>query len=88
MSGRLARGVAVLAVSVLGACGPALGQSGDEALLVAAASDLRPAFDELAAAFEADTGQPLTVVYGSSGKLAQQLVEGAPADLSAAANVA
>jgi molybdate transport system substrate-binding protein len=85
---RAARGlVAALAVLALTACGSALGQSGDEELLVAAAADLRPAFDRLAASFEAETGQAVTVVYGSSGQLAQQLIEGAPADLYASANV-
>lgn len=57
-----------------------------EPLLVAAASDLRPAFDELGEEFEARTGERVVFSFGSSGQLAQQVIEGAPMDLYAAAN--
>lgn len=57
-------------------------------LLVAAASDLRPVFAELGAAFEESTGQPVVFTFGSSGQLAQQLVEGAPFEVFASADVA
>ncbi|MEX1164166.1 MAG: molybdate ABC transporter substrate-binding protein [Nitriliruptor sp.] len=57
-------------------------------LLVAAASDLRPAFEELATRFAAATGTEVSFDFGSSGQLAQRLIEGAPFDLYASANVA
>jgi molybdate transport system substrate-binding protein len=50
-------------------------------LLVAAAADLKPALDELAAAFEAAGGGPVRVSYGSSGTFFAQLTAGAPYDL-------
>lgn len=57
-------------------------------LLVAAASDLRPAFEELGERFTAETGTPVGFDFGSSGQLAQRLIEGAGFDLYASANVA
>lgn len=57
-------------------------------LTVAAAADLQFAFTEIAALFEARTGQPVTLVFGSTGQLAQQIENGAPFDLFAAANIA
>jgi molybdate transport system substrate-binding protein len=50
-------------------------------LLVAAAADLKPALDELTAAFEAAGGGPVRVAYGSSGTFFAQLSAGAPYDL-------
>ena len=58
----------------------------DSALLVAAASNLQFAFTELAAQFEQQTGQPVKLVFGSSGKLTAQIENGAPFDILAAAN--
>lgn len=58
----------------------------DDPLVVAAASNLRPAFEELGETFQAETGRPVTFSFGSSGQLAQQIVEGAPMDVYAAAN--
>jgi molybdate transport system substrate-binding protein len=60
----------------------------DEPLLIAGAADLRPAFEELGRMFEAATGERVVFSFGSSGQLAQQLIEGAPMDLYASANVA
>lgn len=60
--------------------------SADEPLVVAASANLRPAFEELGADFRAETGEPVVFSFGSSGQLAQQIVEGAPMDLYAAAN--
>jgi molybdate transport system substrate-binding protein len=45
---------------------------------IAAASDLRFALDDIAAAFQAATGHRLRITYGSSGNLTQQLLRGAP----------
>jgi molybdate transport system substrate-binding protein len=55
---------------------------------VAAAADLQYAFTEIAALSEKRTGQPVTLVFGSTGQLAQQIENGAPFDLFAAANIA
>lgn len=56
-------------------------------LTVAAASDLRLAFEELGESFEADTGTTVTFSFGSSGQLAGQIMNGAPFDLFASANI-
>lgn len=60
--------------------------SADEPLVVAASANLRPAFEELGEDFRAETGEPVVFSFGSSGQLAQQIVEGAPMDVYAAAN--
>lgn len=57
-------------------------------IVVAAASDLRPAFEELGSRFAAATGTEVTFDFGSSGQLAQRVIEGAPVDLFASANAA
>jgi molybdate transport system substrate-binding protein len=49
--------------------------------LVAAASDLRFALDEVVAAYERDTRRRVRVTYGSSGDIARQIEQGAPFDL-------
>lgn len=56
-------------------------------LTVAAASDLQFAFTEMGALFEEETGHKVTFVFGSTGELAQQIENGGPFDLFAAANV-
>jgi molybdate transport system substrate-binding protein len=56
-------------------------------LLVAAASDLSFAFDEIGASYEKATGQRVIFSFGSTGLLERQIVEGAPFDVFAAADV-
>src|ERR671920_365748 len=56
-------------------------------LTVSAASDLMPAFEELGRLFTNDTGIKVTFNFGSTGQLTQQIEQGAPVDLLAAANV-
>jgi molybdate transport system substrate-binding protein len=56
-------------------------------LTVAAAADLQFAFTEVAELFEQETGHAVTLVFGSTGQLAQQIENGAPFDLFAAANI-
>lgn len=56
-------------------------------LKVAAASDLALAFRELGADFERATGRRVAFTFGSTGLLTKQIVEGAPFDVMAAANV-
>jgi molybdate transport system substrate-binding protein len=56
-------------------------------LTVAAAADLQFAFTDIGALFEQETGHKVTFVFGSTGQLAQQIENGAPYDLFAAANI-
>lgn len=46
--------------------------------VIAAASDLKFALDEIAQAFKKDSGQSVTLIYGSSGILSTQIRNGAP----------
>jgi molybdate transport system substrate-binding protein len=55
-------------------------------LTVFAASDLGPAFKDIVPQFERKTGARVTLVLGSTGMLAQQIRNGAPADVFFAAN--
>jgi molybdate transport system substrate-binding protein len=56
-------------------------------LRVAGAADLALAFKEVGEAFEKSSGKSVEFSFGSTGLLAKQLVEGAPYDVFAAANV-
>jgi len=59
-----------------------------EAPLVAAASDLRFALDEVAARFTRETGETVRIVYGSSGNFRQQIAAGAPFEIFLSADEA
>lgn len=59
-----------------------------EGVTVFAAASLKTALDEVAAAWEAETGHEVTVAYAGSSQLARQIVAGAPADLFVSASVA
>ena len=87
----------VLVVTMTGCARAGTGASADAAttptvasreITVAAAADLRLAFGELGEAFEAATGTEVTFSFGSSGQLARQVVNGAPFDVFASADVA
>ncbi|HEX4843629.1 MAG TPA: molybdate ABC transporter substrate-binding protein [Limnobacter sp.] len=72
------------------ACGivlawPARAQA--DTLTVATAATLRYAFEEIAQAFEAETGHTVKAVYGSSGNFVSQIRQGAPFDLFVAADM-
>jgi molybdate transport system substrate-binding protein len=86
---RLVAGSAAALVLVGCATTGSASTAGDEVtLIVAAASDLRPAFEELGARYSAAGGPEVTFDFGSSGQLAQRIREGAPFDLFASADVA
>ncbi len=56
-------------------------------LKVAAAADLAIAFQDVGAAWEKRSGDKVVFSFGSTGLLEKQIVEGAPFDVFAAANV-
>jgi len=58
-----------------------------EEITVAAAADLQFAFTDIAEQYELLTGRKVTLVFGSTGQLVQQIENGAPFDLVAAANI-
>ena len=66
---------------------PALADPSQAEITVAAAADLQFAFSDIAALFEEQAGHKVTLVFGSTGQLAQQIENGAPYDLFAAANI-
>lgn len=49
--------------------------------VVFAAASLKTALDPIAAAFQAATGETVTISYAGSNALARQIIEGAPADI-------
>ena len=59
---------------------------GKPEIIVAAAADLRVAFDELAPIYERNCDCKVTLTYGSSGTFATQIKGGLPADVFASAN--
>ena len=58
----------------------------DVTLTVSAAADLIPAFTEIGALFTQQTGIQVEFNFGSTGQLTQQILQGAPVDMFAAAN--
>lgn len=58
-----------------------------EELSVAAASDLTPAFQEIAKAYQKDTGNTLKLSFGSSGNFFVQIQNGAPFDIYFSADI-
>ncbi len=83
--------VLAVVIGLVGGCagagspGAAAGQDGP--LLIAAAADLQFAFADTGAQFKEKTGQAVTFSFGSTGLLTQQIENGAPFDIFAAANV-
>lgn len=73
------------AVAALGfGVSPAVAQN--DAPVVAAASDLQFAVEEIAAAFKAETGMRVRLSMGSTGNFARQIREGAPFQMFMAAD--
>ena len=80
--------LAVCAVVLLAGCRSETSNSTQpQTLVVSAAADLTPAFQELGKEFERQEGTKVIFNFGSTGQLAQQIEQGARVDLFAAANV-
>jgi molybdate transport system substrate-binding protein len=58
-----------------------------EKILIAAASDLKFAVDSIISVYKAVDSRTVTVTYGSSGKLFEQISNGAPFDLYFSADI-
>jgi|694.fasta_scaffold63444_7 molybdate transport system substrate-binding protein len=71
----------------LGACGGSSdSQNRSPQILVAAASNLRPAFEDLAWQFTDETSIEVVFTFGASGQLREQVLNGAPFDVFAPAD--
>ena len=77
---------ALATVVLAAACGSGSSGSSGE-LLVAAAANVRQAFDKMGTLFEKETGAEVTFSFGSSGALAEQIEAGLPADLYVSADI-
>jgi molybdate transport system substrate-binding protein len=88
----LLAGLAVIATATTAACTPAPTpptDDGPRTLTVYAAASLTEAFGEIATTFDAaHSGVTTTVSYDGSSTLAEQILEGAPADVFASADLA
>lgn len=79
--------IIVLAL-VLAGCGAAPQAQGERTLTIFAAASLTEAFTEIGAQFEAQNpGVNVVFNFAGSNQLAQQIIQGAPADVFASANV-
>ncbi len=80
------RAFVILAVAVSGLVGA--GQIRAAEVTVFAAASLKNALDEVAAGWQAATGNTVSISYAGSARLARQIEQGAPADLFISANTA
>ncbi len=71
----------IVLVSLVLGLSSAQAQPARQAPLIAAASDLKFALDEVLSAYRAETGRILRVSYGSSGQFFTQIRQGAPYEL-------
>ena len=85
MQTRLA-GWMLAAVALLGSCATSPRPSTSNKITVGAAANLTQVFSEIGSAFTARTGVEVVFSYGSTAQLAQQIENGAPFDLLAAAD--
>ncbi len=72
---------------LLVACGQKQPDEDLTTIRIGAASDLTKAFEEVAKAYEKKTGKKTKFTFGSTGMLSKQIIDGAPFDVFAAANV-
>ena len=75
-----------LALTLALALVPGAATAADGPVIFAAAS-MKTALDAIAQSWSAKAGKPPVMVYGSSGTLAKQIAEGAPADLFISADL-
>lgn len=69
------------------ACGDSSSSShANPQIIIAAASNLRPVFEDLAWQFTEDTGVDVVFTFGASGQLREQIINGAPFDVFAPAD--
>ena len=71
-------------LAVVLACGT--GRAAAEEVRIAVAANFLTTAEQLAAAFKAGTGNDVTLIAGSTGKLYAQIVNGAPVDIFLAAD--
>lgn len=83
--GPLRKLIVLVALLAAGSPGAAADRKGP---LVAAASDLTFALDAIAERFTRETGEPVRLVFGSSGQLARQVMHGAGFELFLSADEA
>jgi len=76
------------AVAIVALAGCADPEAAEPVVYVAAASDTRDAFTELAANLKQSDGVAVEFVFGSSGMLREQVLNGAPYDVYVSANTA
>jgi molybdate transport system substrate-binding protein len=74
------------AIALLGSCQSGKAPAARAKVTVGAAANLTDVFAEIGAAFQAKTGADAVFSYGSTAQLAQQIENGAPFDLFAAAD--
>lgn len=75
-----------LAMALAGAATGCGHHGSSNEIKVAAAASVAPCFEELGTAFKAKTGTSVVVSPSASGKLAAQIIEGAPFDVFASAD--
>ena len=80
------RAVLGLLAACAAALAPAARAQGEGALVVFAAASLGGALDEVAHAWEAETGGTVALSYAGSSALARQIEQGAPADVFVSAS--
>jgi len=80
------RGLILCATALVGSCGSRLTPEAPTTLTVAAAANLTDVFAEVGRAFKAKTGTEVVFSYGPTAELAQQIDNGAPFDVFAAAD--
>ncbi len=82
------RSLLLMLTGCLGLTGWAAPLRAQPVATVAAASDLKFALEEVAAQFTQATGQPLRLIFGSSGNFYSQILQGAPFHLFMSADEA
>jgi molybdate transport system substrate-binding protein len=79
--------LALLLAIALMALGCGRAEPDRASLTIAAASDLRPLLESARGALEREGGRPVTLVFGSSGQLKEQILAGADFDLFLSADM-